>query len=112
VEKFGMSNTGDSTINQKAIPLFPLYFFRNRGIKMDRNNSETKQGAVVPAGSLQQKTSCGGYTHIVPPLAARISRRRLVAKVGKYLKLHAYNFNFLGLGGIAARNWWRGLERL
>jgi hypothetical protein len=32
-----------------------FYFSRIRGIKMDMNNSETKQGAVVPADLLQQK---------------------------------------------------------
>jgi hypothetical protein len=54
---------------------------------MDTNNSETIQGAVVPADLLQQQKIYGGYTDIVPPFAARISRRRLVAKVGKNLKL-------------------------
>jgi hypothetical protein len=34
---------------------FVSYFSRIRGIKMDTNNSETKQGAVVPADLLQQK---------------------------------------------------------
>jgi hypothetical protein len=32
-----------------------FYFSHIRGIKMDTNNSETKQGAVVPADLLQQK---------------------------------------------------------
>jgi hypothetical protein len=61
---------------------------------MDTNNSETKQGAVVPAGLLQQRTLCGGYTHIVPPLAARITRRRLVVKVGKNIKWGILEGNF------------------
>jgi hypothetical protein len=32
-----------------------FYFSRIRGIKMDTNNSETKQGVVVPADLLKQK---------------------------------------------------------
>jgi len=32
-----------------------FYFSRIRGIKMDTNNSETKQETVVPADLLQQK---------------------------------------------------------
>jgi hypothetical protein len=39
-----------------------FYFSRNRGIKMDTNNSETKQGAVVPADLLQQKP----YVEVIP----------------------------------------------
>jgi hypothetical protein len=35
-----------------------------------------------------------------------------VAKVGKNLKLQAYNSNFLGLGGVAAQNWWEEFELL
>jgi hypothetical protein len=89
-----------------------LFFSSIRGIKIDTHNCETKQGAVVPAFFVTTKTSCGGYTHIVPPLAARISRRRLVAKVGKNLKLQAYNSKFFGLDGVAAQNCWRMLERL
>jgi hypothetical protein len=49
-----------------------FYFSRIRGIKIDTNNSETKQGAVVPCRLVTTKTSCGGYNHIVPLLAARI----------------------------------------
>jgi hypothetical protein len=40
-----------------------------------------------------------------------VSRRRLVAKVGKNLNYRRYNSGFLCLGGVAARNWWRKLER-
>jgi hypothetical protein len=70
---------------------------------MDINKSETKPGTVVPADLLQQKALCGGYTHIVPPLAARISRRQLVAKVCKNLKVQVYNSSFLCLGGMTAQ---------
>jgi hypothetical protein len=50
-----------------------FYFSRIRVIKMDRNNSETKQGAVVPADLLQQNLHVEVITHIFPPLAAGIS---------------------------------------
>jgi hypothetical protein len=39
-----------------------FYFSRIRGIKMDTNNSETKQGAVVPADLLQQEP----YVDVIP----------------------------------------------
>ena len=35
--------------------MLTFYFSRIRGIKMDTNNSETKQGAALPADLLQQK---------------------------------------------------------
>jgi hypothetical protein len=61
---------------------------------MDTNNSENKQRAVVPADLVQQKPH---VEFIVPPLAARISRRRLVAKVGK-IKLQLHLSLFRGRG--------------
>jgi hypothetical protein len=39
-----------------------LYFSRILGIKMDTNNSETKQGAVVPADLLKEKP----YVEVIP----------------------------------------------
>jgi hypothetical protein len=39
-----------------------FYFSRTRRIKMDMNNSETKQGAVVNADVLQQKP----YAEVIP----------------------------------------------
>jgi hypothetical protein len=39
-----------------------FYFSRSCGIKMDTNNSENKQGAVVPADLLQQKP----YVEVIP----------------------------------------------
>jgi hypothetical protein len=39
-----------------------FYFSRIRGIKMDTNNSEIKQGAVVPADLLQQNP----YMEVIP----------------------------------------------
>jgi hypothetical protein len=66
---------------------------------MDTNNSETKQGAVVPADLLQQKP----HVEVMPTwfhlwLLGSI-KDGLLAKVGKSLKLQAYNSNFLGLEG-------------
>jgi hypothetical protein len=40
--------------SKKSSTSVDFYFSHIRGIKMDTNNSETKQGAVVPADLLQQ----------------------------------------------------------
>jgi hypothetical protein len=64
----------------------------------------------VEVGNLQPKFTWSFLAHIVPPLAASISRRRLVAGSLKHLNYRGYSSSFLCLGGVAARNWWRKLE--
>ena len=59
--------------------MLTFYFSRTRGIKTDTNNSETKQGAAVPADLLRQKP----HVEVIDLKSSAVSsdEERLAAKI-------------------------------
>jgi hypothetical protein len=64
----------------------------------------------VKVGHIQAKFTGHFSPHKVPPLAARISLEDDSWRKLETSKLQGYNYRFLCLGGVAARNCWRKLE--
>ena len=82
--------------------MITFYFSRIRGIKIDMNNSETKQGAAVPADLLQQKS----HAEVIDlkSSAASSDEERLVAGIStiglQVKRLSGAQRNFKGFWGL------------